>query len=53
MITTTMNPTTIIVSIQPRMLSQVTEQLKRTQGIAYFSPVTGRFDLAIELKAAD
>ncbi len=53
MITTTMNPTTVIASVQPRMLSQVTEQLKRTQGITYFSPVTGRFDLAIELKAAD
>ena len=53
MITTNMNPTTIIASVQPRMLSQVTEQLKHTQGITYFSPVTGRFDLAIELKAAD
>lgn len=53
MISTNMNPTTIIASVQPRMLSQVTEQLKRTQGITYFSPVTGRFDLAIELKAAD
>ena len=48
-----MNPTTIIASVQPRMLSQVTEQLRRTQGITYFSPVTGRFDLAIELKNAD
>jgi hypothetical protein len=53
MITTNTNPTTIIASVQPRMLSQVTEQLKRTQGITYFSPVTGRFDLAIELKSAD
>ncbi len=35
------------------MLSQVTEQLKHTQGITYFSPVTGRFDLVVELKAAD
>jgi len=48
-----MNPTTIVASVQPRMLSAVTEQLKRTQGITYFSPVTGRFDLAIELKNAD
>ena len=53
MITANMNPTTIIASVQPRMLSQVTEQLRRTQGITYFSPVTGRFDLAIELKNAD
>ena len=53
MITTNMNPTTIVASVQPRMLSQVTEQLRRIQGITYFSPVTGRFDLAIELKAAD
>jgi hypothetical protein len=53
MITANMNPTTIIASVQPRMLSQVTEQLRRLQGITYFSPVTGRFDLAIELKSAD
>ncbi len=53
MISTSMNPTTIIASVQPRMLSQVTEQLKHIEGITYFSPVTGRFDLAIELKAAD
>ncbi len=53
MITTNMNPTTIIASVQPKMLSHVTEQLGHTQGITYFSPVTGRFDLAIELKATD
>ncbi len=53
MISTSMNPTTIIASVQPKMLSQVTEQLRHFQGITYFSPVTGRFDLAIELKAAD
>jgi Lrp/AsnC ligand binding domain len=53
MITSNMNPTTIVASVQPRMLSTVTEQLKHTQGITYFSPVTGRFDLAIELKNAD
>jgi DNA-binding Lrp family transcriptional regulator len=48
-----MNPTTIIASVQPKMLNQVTEQLRRMQGITYYSPVTGRFDLAVELKAAD
>ncbi len=53
MITTTMNPTTIMASVQPKMLSNVTEQLRQIQGLTYFSPVTGRFDLAIELKAAD
>ena len=51
---TTQNyPTTIIASVQPKMWSQVAEQLKTMQGITYFSPLTGRFDLAIELKAAD
>jgi GTP cyclohydrolase III len=50
MITNNMNPTTVIASVQPKMLSQVTEQLKHTQGITYVSPVTGRFDLAVELK---
>jgi len=35
------------------MRNQVTEQLKRVQGITYFSPLAGRFDFAIELKAAD
>src|SRR5712691_73284 len=53
MITNTMNPTTIIASVQPKMFSQVTEQLSHIQGITFYSPVTGRFDLAIELKAAD
>jgi len=53
MITNTMNPTTVIASVQPRMFSQVTEQLSHIQGITFYSPVTGRFDLAIELKAAD
>jgi hypothetical protein len=53
MITSTMNPTTIIARTQPNMRNQVTEQLKRVQGITYFSPLAGRFDFAIELKAAD
>jgi hypothetical protein len=35
------------------MRSQVAEELKKIQGITYFSPLTGRFDFAIELKAAD
>jgi DNA-binding Lrp family transcriptional regulator len=33
------------------MLSQVTKQLSNVQGITFFAPTTGRFDLAIELKA--
>jgi DNA-binding Lrp family transcriptional regulator len=53
MITSTMNPTTIIARTQPHMRNQVAEQLKKIQGITYFSPLTGRFDIAIELKAAD
>jgi hypothetical protein len=35
------------------MLNEVTEQLKKIQEIAYFSPLIGRFDLAIELKATE
>jgi DNA-binding Lrp family transcriptional regulator len=35
------------------MLNDVTEQLKTISGITYFSPVAGRFDLAIELKATE
>jgi DNA-binding Lrp family transcriptional regulator len=46
-------PTTVFVSVQPRMLSEVTEQLKKISGITYFSPVIGRFDFAVELKAAE
>src|ERR1022692_1284911 len=46
-------PTTIFASVQPRMLNEVTEQLKKIQGIAYFSPLIGRFDLAVELKATE
>ena len=48
-----MNPTTVFARVQPSMRNQVTEQLKRIQGITYFSPLAGRFDFAIELKAAD
>jgi nitrate reductase NapAB chaperone NapD len=46
-------PTTIFVSILPKMLGQVTERLRSVQGINYFSPTIGRFDMAIELKATD
>jgi nitrate reductase NapAB chaperone NapD len=46
-------PTTIFVSILPKMLGQVTEHLRSVQGINYFSPTIGRFDMAIELKATD
>jgi DNA-binding Lrp family transcriptional regulator len=53
MISTTMNPTTIIATIQPKMRSQVAEQLRSIQGVNFSSPLTGRFDFAIELKATD
>jgi Lrp/AsnC ligand binding domain len=46
-------PTTVFASVQPRMLTEVTEQLKKISGITYFSPVIGRFDIAIELKGAE
>jgi len=46
-------PTTIFVSISPKMLGQVTEQLRNISGISYYSPTIGRFDMAIELKASD
>ncbi len=48
-----MHPTTIIATIQPKSLSKVTEQLETIEGITYFSPLVGRFNLAIELKAAE
>jgi len=51
--TTQTYPTTVFASVQPRMLNEVTEQLKKISGITYFSPVVGRFDLAIELKATE
>ncbi len=50
---TTNFPTTIVASVQPNMWSQVAQNLSNLQGITYFSPLTGRFDLAIELKAAE
>ena len=50
---TEMNPTTIIATIQPNMLRQVTGQLENIEGITYFSPLAGRFNLAIELKPAE
>jgi nitrate reductase NapAB chaperone NapD len=46
-------PTTIFVSVLPKMLGQVTEQLSSIQGINYYSPTIGRFDIAVELKATD
>ncbi len=48
-----MNPTTILATIQPKMRSQVAEQLRNIPGITVSSPLTGRFDFLIELKAAD
>jgi DNA-binding Lrp family transcriptional regulator len=48
-----MNPTTVVATVQPRMWNHVAEKLRNMQGITYFSPLTGRFDLAIELKAAE
>ena len=48
-----MNPTTIIANIHPKMRNQVAEQLRNIPGITYSSPLTGRFDFVIELKAAD
>ncbi len=50
---TTNFPTTIVASVQPNMWSQVAQHLSNLEGITYFSPLTGRFDLAIELKAAE
>jgi len=52
-ITTQLYPTTILASIKPSMLSEVTKQLKTIQGITFYAPTTGRFDLAIELKAME
>jgi len=46
-------PTIIIASVQPKMWNEVAEQLTQIHGITYFSPVVGRFDLAIELKATE
>jgi nitrate reductase NapAB chaperone NapD len=46
-------PTTVFVSVTPKMLGQVAEHLSSIQGINYFSPTIGRFDMAIELKATD
>jgi hypothetical protein len=52
-VTTQTYPTTIFLSVIPEMLGQITEQLKSMQGISYFSPTVGRFDMAVELKATD
>jgi uncharacterized protein with GYD domain len=46
---TQMYPTTVFASAQPKMLREVTEQLKKTSGITYFSPLIGRFDFVIEI----
>ena len=46
-------PTIVFASVQSNMLTEVTNHLKNISGITYFSPLIGRFDLAIELKAAE
>jgi len=46
-------PTTILASIQPSKLSEVTKQLKTISGVTFYAPTAGRFDLAIELKAME
>jgi DNA-binding Lrp family transcriptional regulator len=46
-------PTTVFVSVSPKMLGKVAEQLRSVDGISYSSPTIGRFNMAIELKATD
>jgi DNA-binding Lrp family transcriptional regulator len=45
--------TTIIATVQPTMVNQVTEQLRNMQGVSFYSPVSGRFDLVLQLKPTE
>jgi hypothetical protein len=42
-------PTYVIASVEPQALNGVLAQLKTLQGIKYYSPTTGRFDITIQL----
>jgi len=50
---TEMFPTFVLASVEPKMLGNVTQQLKTLDGITWFAPLTGRFDLVLQLKVTD
>jgi nitrate reductase NapAB chaperone NapD len=42
-------PTTVLVSVEPSAISLVTSQVSTIKGVTFYSQVTGRFDLVIQL----
>ena len=46
-------PTYVFASVEPQMLDAVTEHLKTLGGFNWFAPVTGRFDLVVQLKGPE
>jgi len=50
---TEMNQTTVFASVQPNKLTAVTQALGKLEEITFFAPVTGRFDLVIQLNVTE
>jgi len=46
-------PTYVFASVEPQTLGHAEEQLKTLNDITWFSPVTGRFDLVVQLKPTE
>jgi DNA-binding Lrp family transcriptional regulator len=46
-------PTYVFASVEPQTFDDATEHLKTVSGVTWFTPVTGRFDLAVQLKATE
>ncbi len=46
-------PTYVFASVEPQMLGEVTKRLKTFSGLTWFAPVTGRYDLVVQLKGAE
>jgi DNA-binding Lrp family transcriptional regulator len=46
-------PNYVFASVEPHMLDDTIKHLKTLSGTTWFSPVTGRFDLVVQLKGSD
>ena len=50
---TEMYPTTVLVSVEPSTISLVTSKVSTIKGVSFYSQVTGRFDLVIQLNTTN
>jgi DNA-binding Lrp family transcriptional regulator len=47
------HPNYVFASVEPHMLNDAMKHLKTLSGTTWFSPVTGRFDLVVQLKGSE